>query len=425
MIRSLSVALLCAIATPAAAQIDPRQARAAFDEAEEVCTRDGGDLWGVSLCGPMLIVDRRTRQVVANQPGQGDGLTRQGDVFAGVLPRDVLVANTAVTWEGVRWTMVVGPLPDAPEARKALMMHESWHRVQPELDLPMSSFAPEHLSTSDGRAMMRLEWRALAAALLAPDPAGRHQAIRDALMFRALRQSQAGAEGAEQARALEMNEGLAEYTGVRLSGSPDPLRAAAANLGAAEQVESYPRAFAYASGPAYGLLLDALALDWRVGLRADADPGRLLATAIGMELPTGALAEGAREAAMRYDGQGVIEEELAAAAVRDAALADYRVRLVDGPKLTLPFQSMQIAFDPNNVVPFAPHGTVYPTLTLTDAWGVLTVTRGALIDGNFQGVVVPAPTNDEARTGDGWSLVLNDGWRLSDKGEGEFRLEAE
>lgn len=425
MIRGLSIALLSAVATPAAAQIDPQQARGAFDEAHDACTKDGGELWGVSLCGPMLIVDRRTRQVVANQAGLGDGLTRQGDVFAGVLPQDVLVANTAVTWEGVRWTMVMGPLSDTPEARKARMMHESWHRVQPQLDLPMSSPAPDHLTTSGGRAMMRLEWRALGAALLASNATDRHRAILDALMFRALRHSEAGADGAEQERALEMNEGLAEYTGARLSGSPDPLRSAAAAIGAAEHIESFPRAFAYASGPAYGLLLDALAPDWRVGLRADADLGQLLAAAIGSELPVGALAEGAQEATTRYDGQRVINEELAAAAARNAARADYSARLVDGPRLTLPFQSMQIAFDPNNVVPFAPHGTIYPTMTLADAWGVLTVTRGALIDSNFQGVVVPAPTDGEARAGDGWTLVLNDGWRLSDKGGGEFCLETE
>jgi hypothetical protein len=41
---------LCSV-NPAAAQVDQQRAEAYFKEAATICQRDGGRLWGVSLCG--------------------------------------------------------------------------------------------------------------------------------------------------------------------------------------------------------------------------------------------------------------------------------------------------------------------------------------------------------------------------------------
>ena len=108
-------ALMMALASPAFAQ-EAMDARAVFDQAEAICQADDGALWGVSLCGPVLIVDPATRQAVASQPGDSDALTETDGVFTGVLPDDVMIANTAVEWDGVRWTMLMAPLPE--EARR-------------------------------------------------------------------------------------------------------------------------------------------------------------------------------------------------------------------------------------------------------------------------------------------------------------------
>src|SRR5690606_27053353 len=104
-------ALVAASTTPALAQ-ETMDARAVFDQAQAICEADGGELWGVSLCGPILIVDPSTRRVTASRAGEGETLSEQDGVFAGDLPADMPVANTAVEWDGVRWTMLVAPLPD-------------------------------------------------------------------------------------------------------------------------------------------------------------------------------------------------------------------------------------------------------------------------------------------------------------------------
>jgi len=53
-------------------------------------------------------------------------------------------------------------------------------------------------------------------------------------------------------------------------------------------------------------------------------------------------------------------------------------------------------------------------MKMSDAWGILDVTGGALIAGDWSKVVVPAPRDPNARplAGDGWTLELNAGWEL-------------
>src|SRR5690606_38219206 len=127
------------------------------------------------------------------------------------------------------------------------------------------------------------------------------------------------------------------------------------------------------------LLLDDLAPGWRAGLTAQSDLGDLLGEAIGF-IPSQDAAAAVQEAAGRYDGQTVADEEVALEVERVQQRAAWTARLVDGPVLRLPFQQMRIGFNPSNLVPLPPHGTVYPTLRITDAWGVLEVTDGALLD---------------------------------------------
>lgn len=64
------LAFLLLPSAPFAAQqlFDLGLAQIYFEEARTMCERDGGKLWGKSLCGPMIFVDAETRGLVANQP---------------------------------------------------------------------------------------------------------------------------------------------------------------------------------------------------------------------------------------------------------------------------------------------------------------------------------------------------------------------
>src|SRR5713226_8552469 len=105
-------------------------ARQYFAEAKALSERDNGTLWKVPLCGPLLFVDYSTRYAVANQADTEGKLKPFDGVFAGTAPPELGVANTAMKWAGVEWTMVIWPLPEYKQPRMRLMMHECFHRVQ-------------------------------------------------------------------------------------------------------------------------------------------------------------------------------------------------------------------------------------------------------------------------------------------------------
>ncbi len=412
-ILTLSLLVLLLPTSTAQAQtapaIDPAKASEAFTEARLLSEKDAGHLWGKPLYGPMIFVSPATREVVANQP-DGEGLLRpQGTVYIGSLPREVMMANTAVGWAGKRWTMVMWPLPQHSQPRSRLLAHELFHRIQAELHIPAANPENPQLDTLEGRLWLQLEWRALAAALI-ESGAAQTQALRDALAFRAHRR-QLFPGSAESERALELNEGLAEYTGVRLS-APDDQSAGwhvVARL-TGPQSETFVRSFAYASGPAYGLLLDQRLPGWRSKIGAQSDLGTLLASAI-----QGAPSSSAEQAARRYGAAALRTTETERAALADAAKARYRKLLVDGPTLTLSNEGkFSFGFDPNGLVPLPPMGTVYPAMQASDAWGTLDVKEGALLASDFKSVRVAAPSDTSGThiAGPGWTLELAPGWHI-------------
>jgi hypothetical protein len=407
-----------------ATSIDLRLAHQYFNEARAICARDNGRLWGVQLYGPMLYVDPATRNVVANQTDREGRLRARDWVFTGELPKDVNIANTATPWAGVTWTMVRWPLPADAATRDQLLVHELWHRVQAGLGFPAASPANAHLDTLQGRLWLQLEWRALARALTAPGEQQR-QAMQDALVFRAYRR-QIFPAAANEERLLEMHEGLAEYTGVKLACSSDrqARERAVQGLQAAPSRPSFVRSFAYASGPAYGLLLDEVAPCWRKTLKASDDLGTLLAALLRWRLPVNLQAV-AEERSKAYDGDALRAAEAACEAARQQRLAEYRARFVDGPVLLIPLKKMNVQFDPNNLQPLGDLGTVYPTMRVTDLWGVLDVTGGALLSAQWTEIRVAAPRDPHARPlqGNGWTLSLQPGWELvPGPRPGDYRL---
>jgi hypothetical protein len=356
---------------------DFSSANRAFTEIDALCRADAGRMWGKSLCGPLVFADPRTRLAA----------TREG---VATIPDTIGIANTAVDWNGKTWTMVLWPLPQDVIARRALLAHESFHRLQKDLGLPMSSPANAHLDTAAARASMRLEWRALARALATRDA----KDVAAALAFRAQRH-------VEEERLLEMNEGLAEYTGYALAVPSVSERIAplVRKLANADKGESFARSFAYTSGPAWGTLIEMKDPHWTRKLKPTDDLGALAATLwhVHATFPTGD----------DYHAAALRAEEQARADQKRALLAALRAKFVDGPVLTIPLHQMQFTFDPNTVQPLGDLGTVYPSMEVRDLWGKITITTGGLISPDFTRLTVPA-------NGEGYTLTLNEGWRVVD-----------
>jgi len=416
-------ALSAGTAAAQGAGIDAAKAAQYFDEARRLSTADGGRLWGVALYGPMMFVDPGTHEVVANQAGTGGELTQHGAVWTGKLPAEMGVANTALQWAGVHWTMVIWPLPAYRHERAALMMHESFHRVQDQLGLPPRDVVNSQLDTREGRIWLQLEWRALERALADfDDPERRVGALTDALLFRAWRRALIPG-AAEKEDALEMNEGLAEYTGQKLANpTPGELRAAAiVILHGGPNRGGFARSFAYISGPAYGALLDSAPGStgtWRKGLKPDADIGWQANRAYRVLLGTPVTAPSPTVVAP-YDGDEVIARETERDTRRQAELAAARARFVDVPLLILPAtKDINYSFDPNSVTSIDDDLTLYTPVKVSDEWGILDCEGGAVLvreKGLIARAQVPAPADPAARPVklDGCSLELHPGWTLA------------
>ncbi|MFN2604121.1 MAG: hypothetical protein ABR582_15385 [Gemmatimonadaceae bacterium] len=398
-----------------AQSIDLDQARLYFSEVRHLGELDAGGLWGRRVDGPMFFVDPQTRQIVANMRDSAGILRAQNGVWVGTLPLDRSPANTAITWAGRHWSMVMWPLSDSRYARDRLLMHESYHRIQDDLHLPARDRANNQFGTAEGRIWTRLEWRALVEALLRSGEE-RKRALSDAMTFRA-RREQLSPNAADDERALELNEGLAEYTGYALSGLPHSALydRIAVNLAQSEQQENFARAFPYVSGPAYALLLDATGQTWRKKLNERSNIAELAAKAYGV---TNVDVTTAETRSARYSPARMIAEERARETRRVETEKRLRAKFVDGPAVTIiPGSKFNYSYDPNGATPLQNVGTVFESSRITDEWGTLDVTSGGVLmrrdSGPITAVVVSAPGGETPpMKGDGWEIHLAPGWSI-------------
>lgn len=412
--RFALAAAVTALSSPLAAQIDAAEGAGAFAEFGQLCAADGGELWGVSLCGPLLLVEPRSRTAAANLPDPGGAFVASDGLYVGVLPEGLGIANTAIDWGGRRWTELLWPLPDDAVERRVLMAHEAFHRIQLELGFAPREGDNGHLDTLDGRLWLRLEAAALDRALA---EANWQAAAHDALRFRAERLARFPAAEAGET-ALISNEGVAEYTGIRLGAGVEADRIARERLGSAGERPSLVRALGYVVGPAYGLLLDRSGVEWRSRAIAGAPLPHLLAEAISWP---GAATPLRSE---RYGYAAIRAEEAARVEALAARRAELRAALVDGPTLELPAAQMQIEFNPNHVFALDGEGTVYSGMTIRADWGTLTAEGDVLLppDWSFARVAGPVAAEGARLDGPGWRIELAPHWALAGDAE-RARLE--
>ena len=294
-----------------------------------------------------------------------------------------------------------------PSRRKELFLHELFHGVQPRLGLAVPAEASEHLDAADGRYWLRLEWRALARALR-ESGGQRNLAVRDALAFRQARRTLYPAR-VEGERAQEITEGLAAYTGTVLAAesAADATAGVLDLLAKGETGESFVRTFAYMSGPAYGLLLDASSPGWTRSVRGTDDLATLVMRALAVEPASDATASAAR-----YGGAELRASEQQREQQRAERIAELRRRFVDGPVLVFPGGG-GTASDSRGAVVIPGVGTVYfHAFRSSGAWGTLEAEKGVLVasDGRSRRVPAPVRRDDVTFAGDGWTFKAAAGW---------------
>ncbi len=372
------------------------------------------ELWNKDLYGPILLIDPKTREIFANEADENNILKSEGNLYTGVLPDKINIANTAVNWNGKRWAMMMLPLPENKYDRIGLLAHESFHRIQPLLGFELNNAENNHLDQKEGRIYLRLELEALKKALRAVSEKELQKHLINALTFRKYRHSlYKGSDASEN--LLELNEGIAEFTGVIMSGRTKEQTLLSLINGIDDFLNNptFVRSFAYHTVPVYGYLLYNKGKSWNKKITAKTDLSNYFIDAFDVKIPT-YFNNAIKKITGYYNGSVIIEEETKREEKTKRLIAEYKSKFIDKSHFEIKFEKMNISFDPRNIIPIEDKGTVYPNIRVTDKWGILTVEKGALMSQNWDkiSISVPLKTEDKNVSGDGWFLELADGYEI-------------
>jgi len=394
-----------------------------FSDVDSLLKMDNGRFWGKGLYGPIIFVEPETRMFYSNENNSVNEFEKIGSIYKDSLPTDINIANTAINWNDKRWSMVMLSLPKDQISRNNLVIHELFHRLQPTIGFGnLQEMDNGHLDTYDHRLLLKLELQALEKALSTNDTIERLKHIQNALTFRNKRYKSTDIKKAEN--SLELNEGLAEYTAIMLSGrNADEMKTHFSESKTDFYTNpTFVRSFAYQTIPYYGYLLSSKKPNWHREINSETNLTDNFINAFNVEIPKKQSVENiAKE--FDYNFQQIQKEETKREKLRIERVANLKSQFLEKPTLELQFQNMNISFDPRNITPLENIGTVYPNLRVTDDWGILTVEKGALLASDWSKVTVTAPTEISAKTviGDGWKLELKPEWKVRKIGN-EFKL---
>lgn len=404
--------------------ISPDTISVYFDELKTASKRNIG-LWNKELYGPMMLIDPKTREFFANEPDPEGILKRNGTVYSGVLPTTINIANTAINWGGKRWAMIMLPLSQNKENRINLLAHESFHSIQPSLGFTLNNAENNHLDQKEGRIYLRLELEALKQAVQSSSEKEYTHHLTNALTFRKYRNRlYKGSETTEN--LLELNEGIAEFTGLIVSDrNKDQTGLYLLNgIDGFMKNPTFVRSFAYYTTPVYRYLLYHKDPDWNKKIDAKTDLTDNFIKAFDVRIQTD-LQKAVKKLSDNYNGTSIIKQETDREEQMKKRIAEYKMKFIQQPHFEIKFEKMNVSFDPRNIVPVDDQGTVYPNIRITDLWGILTVENGALMSPNWNKISIsnPVKTENKKVSGDGWILELTEGYTIAkDEDNGNYKL---
>lgn len=393
----------------------PEKALEYFKSIEEICDKDNGNLWGENIFGPIMFIERSTRRIIANYPDAEGLLKKEHGVYMGIYPRELMIYNAPVSFGGSTFAMVPLP-PEEDQLRiKTRAVHVLFHCFQQRKGLEPVLFYQRNMDEKEARFYIKLEWKALKKAI-ENEGNDRLVAIRDALVFRGARREiyQAFAEESNQ---FESYEGLATFTSTRLcTGSPGEYKERLiAYLDRIYSMASYARSYGNIHGALYATLLYDAGLEMQSFIKDSIDLGKLVKETYMIELPA-ICRDVAGSLALGYDLDVITREEEERYAGIKEQLHRLTSTFTEKAVVYLELESPYFDFEPEDVHPVDTLGTLYKAMRVSDSWGKLTVNKGGcLVSRNYKYLRITAKGYKAEKNrimGEGWNLILNDGWEL-------------
>ena len=313
--------------------------------------------------------------------------------------------------------MVALPLPDIKYERLNLLIHECFHRIQPLIDLDsIGNYSNAHLDTKEGRIYLKLELEALKTALSCDNPKNH---IKNALLFRQYRQQLIPGAKKEE-NSLELNEGLAEYTGSILSGRDIETltKHYISKIDWFYQLPTFTRSFAYFTIPVYGFFMKQSNEKWNLSINNKTNLTEFISDFYNMEILSLNYTD-IEQLGKYYGIDSIVNMETEREQKHLNKIEKYKALFLTDSVVSIELENMKIGFNPSNLVPLGSFGIVYPNLRITDNWGILEVDScGALVSLSWDNVIISYPKfmNDNFIEGYGWNLKFNEGWKLKKSG---------
>lgn len=406
-------------------------------KAKEILTSEGGKLWGISIWSTdILVLDfDNTIYSLVKLPGCK---TDDGVLFYKSIPQNTLsFTNSAQTYEGKRYAIVLTSYLDDD---CSTIIHELFH-VQQLKVRQFRSDPVNYLDEHEARVLMRLEFQALRNALAAANDNQKSKVGRflsDAAAFRKIRQAE-NAGSLRDELEIETLEGMANYTGIKLSTVENKYLEAIDEINGREAASTYTRPFPYATGPAYGLIFDYLDIQWRSDdMHTIYDFRKIYESHHGEALVVSDVA--IEQAKSRNNFAEISAEETARKKQHEENIVHYTRMLVSQPTLTAKLsagnESYSMSYDMNGTLVLGNEGIVYSQIKGVDLSGgnfgnFSTIAGkdrlgvgGILIreDGTF---VFPLPVKIDGQKiiGETYEIDLNDLWtvrKLNDQGDLEI-----
>jgi hypothetical protein len=400
--------------------------------------KDGGALWGTYLHAPFMFADPVTRKAVANMPDESGHLIRhETGIYTAILPSSIHIGSTASYAYDKLWGMMTWSLVETlgdPVRIVRVMVHELFHAWQQELFVgERTQWTYDdltHMDGADGRISVMLEINALLKALRSEGDE-RQGAVIDALSIRNERRLRnPGTAHAEN--AMEIHEGTAIYTDMRLAYSDmSEIVFLLEDYVEEEILGQNMRLFGYATGALYGFLLDEYEVDWRSGLRWDADLGSLLKDAAEVT----AFKQMADMDLNQYDYAGITEFETLWVANNEIRLQEAQ-SIFAGPVMYLAIGGDFMDFIDVTVLYIRDVGVAYHgSFTYAGAFGRLEVTNGFLLIFRYHRVhhtttqehtheiaVYELEIDGNRVIGSGWVLTLDDMYEVMRIGINNYQI---
>ncbi|CAM1369319.1 TPR end-of-group domain-containing protein [Tenacibaculum xiamenense] len=409
-----------------------------LSEAKKLLDNDNGSLWGENIWHTDFLIIDYDSNIYSLKPITGFKTTDSILFYSKIKNNELSFTNSVQEYKGKKYATI---LNNYLKGKSTTLIHELFHTLQFK-HKEFNGNPVSYLDNYDARQWLRLEYQALRLTLQSISNNEDLEKIKlhlnDALIFRKLRQIKYK-EHLKNELELETLEGLANYTGIKLSAIENKYEEAIHQINEREVAETYTRPFPYATGPAYGLVFDYLNIDWKKGLDViynflEIYEAKIVKKEIVLS-NTYIL-----QAKERNNYERIHQEELSKKTRKEDLINFYTKMLIDSPTLSVTSidEKYGRTYNMNGTISLDEDRTIFSSIKGTakskEDFGNFYIKDGKLgktgILGTWIGDVLkftfPLPKRIEGNKiiGDFYELEFNKGWeivKINDKGSLEIR----